>query len=134
MTHAARFLCAIAGLITLAGCQSQGQILASEEGVATQTAVRRGQFELGCPEATGSILSSNMLQPVLWGGEERAEYTIGVSGCGKRAVYVVVCPMGSTGCFAGAARGNFLFTDMDSTKRQARQDNRGSNQRYTQKN
>jgi hypothetical protein len=106
MTNARRFLVMMAGLLILAGCQSQGQILASEEGVATQTAVRRGQFELGCPEATGTILSSNMLQPVLWGGEERAEYTVGVSGCGKRSVYVVVCPLGSSGCFAGSARGN----------------------------
>jgi hypothetical protein len=99
-------LALLIGTAALAGCQSTGQILAGEEGVATQTAVRRGQFELGCPEATGTVLSSNMLQPVLWGGEERAEYTVGVSGCGKRAVYVVVCPLGSTGCFAGAARGN----------------------------
>ena len=110
MTNARLFLSAIAGLVTLAGCQSTGQIMASEKGVATQTAVRRGQFELSCPKATGTILSSNMLQPVLWGGEERAEYTVGVSGCGKRAVYVVVCPLGSTGCFAGAARGNSGIT------------------------
>jgi hypothetical protein len=106
MTYTRRLFSALAGALILAGCQSSGQILASEEGVATQTAVRRGQFELGCPEASGTILSSNMLQPVLWGGEERAEYTVGVSGCGKRAVYVVVCPLGSSGCFAGAARGN----------------------------
>lgn len=100
------FPAAAAVLLLLAGCQSTGQMLASDEAVATQTAVQRGRFELGCPEATGTVLSSNMLQPVLWGGEERAEYTVGVSGCGKRAVYVVICPMGSTGCFAGAARGN----------------------------
>jgi hypothetical protein len=106
MTHLQRVLALVIGTAILTGCQSQGQILAGEEGVATQTAVRRGQFELGCPEAAGTILSSNMLQPALWGGEERAEYTVGVSGCGKRAVYVVVCPLGSTGCFAGAARGN----------------------------
>ena len=106
MKHIPWLAAAIIGTATLSGCQSQGQILASEEGVATQTAVRRGQFELGCQEATGTILSSNMLQPVLWGGEERAEYTVGVSGCGKRAVYVVICPLGSSGCFAGAARGN----------------------------
>ena len=29
-----------------------------------------------------------MLQPVLWGGIEHAEYTIGVQGCGRRATYV----------------------------------------------
>ena len=99
------FPAVFAGLLLLAGCQSQGQILASDQDVAIQTAVQRGRFELGCPEATGSVLSSNMLQPVLWGGEERAEYTVGVSGCGKREVYVVVCPLASSGCFAGAAHG-----------------------------
>lgn len=91
-------------LLTVAGCQSQGQIIASDQELAIQAAERRGQFELSCPAATGSVLSSNMLQPVLWGGEERAEYTIGVTGCNKRAVYVVICPMGSTGCFAGDGR------------------------------
>ena len=100
------FLAGAGSLMVLAGCQSQSQILASEQAVATRTAERRGQFELGCPEAAGSVLSSNMLEPVLWGGEERAEYTVGISGCGKRAVYVVICPLGSSGCFAGAARGN----------------------------
>jgi hypothetical protein len=54
----------------------------------------------------GTILSSNMLQAVLWGGEERAEYTVGVTGCGKRSVYVVICPLESSGCFAGAAGDN----------------------------
>jgi len=49
-------------------------------------------------------LSSNVLQPVLWGGQERAEYTVGVSGCGKRATYVVVCALGSPSCFAAASR------------------------------
>jgi hypothetical protein len=93
-------------LLAVSGCQSQGKVLANDQDIAIQTAVRRGQFELGCPAATGSVLSSNMLQPVLWGGEERAEYSVGVSGCGKRAVYVVVCPMGSTGCFAASGRGN----------------------------
>ena len=100
------FLAALASVLVLAGCQSQGQILASEQGVAMQTALQRGRFELDCQQATGTVLSSNMLQPVLWGGQERAEYTVGVSGCGKRAVYVVICPLASSGCFAGAARGN----------------------------
>lgn len=99
-------LASLAGFTLLAGCQSQGQIMASKEGVAIQTAVRRGQFELGCDQATGTVLSSNMLQPALWGGEERSEYTVGVSGCGKRSVYIVVCPLGSSGCVAGASRGN----------------------------
>jgi hypothetical protein len=98
--------CGDGGLLNLSGCQPAGRILASEQGVALQTALHRGQFELNCPQATGTVLSSNMQQPVMWGGQERAEYTVGVSGCDKRAVYVVICPLGSSGCFAGAARGN----------------------------
>lgn len=97
---------AIVGLSILAGCQSQGQILAGDEDTATQAALRRGQFELNCPDAKASVLSSNMLQPILWRGVERAEYTVGVSGCGKRLTYIVICPLDSSNCFAGAARGN----------------------------
>lgn len=101
-----RLLFTMMTLVIMAGCQSQGQVLAGDQNVAVQTAERRGRFELSCPAATGTVLSSNMLQPVLWGGEERAEYSVGVTGCGKRAVYIVICPMGSTGCFAGSGRGN----------------------------
>jgi hypothetical protein len=94
---------ALAGL-ALAGCQSDAQILANEQAVAVQTATRRGQFEMGCPQATGTVLSSNLLQPVVWGGLERAEYTVGVEGCGLRKTYVVVCQLGSPACFAVAGR------------------------------
>lgn len=99
-----RPLLILSALLTVAGCQSQGQIIASDQELAIQAAVRRGQFELSCPAATGSVLSNNMLQPVLWGGEERAEYTVGITGCDKRTVYVVICPLSSTGCFAGVGR------------------------------
>ena len=92
--------------LALPGCQSSQQSLANEQDTALQTAVKRGQFELNCPSATGTVLSSDMLQPVLWRGTERAEYQIGVAGCGRRASYVVVCPMDSDGCVAGAARDN----------------------------
>jgi hypothetical protein len=93
----------LAGL-AVAGCQSDAQILASEQAVATQTATRRGQFELNCPQAKGTMLSSNLLQPVVWGGLERAEYTVGVEGCGQRKTYIVVCQLGSPACFAVSGR------------------------------
>jgi len=36
---------------------------------------------------------------------ERAEFTVGLTGCGKRNSYVVICPdNGSNSCFAGASR------------------------------
>ena len=97
------FLAPLAALI-VSGCQTQEQILRSDEGAATQVAVNRGRFELGCPQASGTILSSNVLQPVVWGGQERAEYTVGVAGCGQRKTYIVVCQLGSVSCFAAAGQ------------------------------
>jgi hypothetical protein len=83
------FIAILALMLVLTGCQST--YLAAEEGTARWVAVRRGQFEISCPDATGTVLSSNQLQPELYGGDERAEYTIGVAGCGRRAVYINVC-------------------------------------------
>lgn len=93
----------VAGLASV-GCQSDAQILANEQAVAQETALRRGQFELNCPAAKASVLSSNMLQPVAWRGIERAEYTVGVEGCGQRKTYVVVCQVGSPSCVAASGR------------------------------
>jgi hypothetical protein len=90
-------------LLALAGCETVTQMLDDDQAVATQAALRRGQFDLACPQATARLLSQDMLTPAMWGGYERAEYTLGVEGCGRRATYVVVCAVGSTSCFA--ARG-----------------------------
>jgi hypothetical protein len=95
----------LSGLAVLPGCQSQGQVVADAGDTATQTALRRGKFELGCPSATATVLSNEMLQPVLWGGRERVEYTIGVSGCSKKATYIVICPE-SDECFAASGQEN----------------------------
>lgn len=83
-------------LFSVAGCQTDAQILASEQETATQTALRRGQFELNCPQATATILSSNLLQP--GGGYMHAEYTVGVAGCGERRTYTVICRLGDSAC------------------------------------
>jgi hypothetical protein len=94
-----------------AGCVSQGQFLDGKQGMAMQTAVSRGQFEMNCPAATGTVLSREVVQPVLQGpllnGIQRAEYTVGVAGCGKRTTFVVVCPDEGDGCFA-TGPGRFL--------------------------
>jgi hypothetical protein len=86
------------------GCVSQGQFLDGKQGMAMQTAVTRGQFEMNCPGATGTVLSREVVQPVLQGpfmnGIQRAEYTVGVAGCGKRTTFVVICPDEGDGCFA----------------------------------
>ena len=103
MSHRRTFA-ALAGLLFVAGCQSSAQMLAAEQATASQTAERRGQFELNCPKVTTTVLSSSVLQPVLWGGRERAEYMIGVAGCEQRRTYVVVCALGTQDCFAAAGR------------------------------
>ena len=90
--------------LAAAGCMSQAQFLQSMQMNAMQTAVSRGQFEMNCPSATPTLISQEVVQPVLEGpyvnGIQRAEYTIGVAGCGQRKVFVVICPEGGTGCFA----------------------------------
>ncbi len=95
---------AAAGFV--AGCATPQQQLMQTQDQATMVAVRRGQFEMNCPTATGVVLSSVMLQPVAWGGVERAEYTVGVSGCGQKATYLVVCPEDTSGCVAASGQNN----------------------------
>jgi hypothetical protein len=92
----------------LYGCQSQQQMVDEMQSDATQVAKQRGRFELNCPTATASVLSKEMIQSEIvnprWAPPQRAEYTVGVSGCNKRATYLVVCAEGGTGCVAGGAR------------------------------
>ena len=97
---------ALAGLV-VAGCVTPAQFLDSKQGMAVHTAVVRGQFEMSCPTATGEVLSREVVQPPIqgpWvGGVQRAEYTVGVSGCDKKMVLTVICPDGGEGCFAAGA-------------------------------
>jgi hypothetical protein len=94
----------------LSACTTSAEYMQKLEPLAIQTAVNRGKFEMSCPEATGSVLSKDMLQPAFQGGfyarggPERAEYTIGVSGCGQRATYLVICPLDQSGCWSAGAR------------------------------
>jgi hypothetical protein len=92
--------------ILLSACASGPPFIDQIQPTAIDMAVRRGAFEMNCPAATGTLISSETVQPVsLRFGYERAEFTVGVSGCGKRNSYVVICPdNGSNSCFAGASR------------------------------
>ena len=105
-----RALMALAGLgLTLAGCATDQQMIASDQGNAMQAAVRRGRFDLSCPGATGTVLSNTLLQPVLWNGIERTEYSIGVEGCGQKVTYIVVCQVVSVSCVAVSGRNPAFF-------------------------
>lgn len=92
------------GVLFAMACQTQAQFLASKQDRALETALTRARFEMNCPDATGEVLSSEVVQPALQGpavaGIQRAEFTIGVAGCGQRSTYVVACPEGGEGCFA----------------------------------
>jgi hypothetical protein len=102
------FRFALLVMVNLAGCETTNQVLNDQAGVATQAALNRGRFDLSCPDARASVLSRDLINPVLNGpidqGVQRTEYTIGVSGCGKKATYITVCQVGSAGCVAGEGR------------------------------
>ncbi len=95
-------------LTVLCGCQSQQQMVDEMQTDAAQVAKQRGKFELNCPAATAQVLSKEMIQSEIvnprWAPPQRAEYTVGVSGCNKRATYLVVCAAGGTGCVAAGAQ------------------------------
>ena len=101
-----RKLSLLAGVM-LVGCASQSDFLDSKQNAAMDTAMARAKFEMNCPAAQGSVLSRQYIQAPMAGprmvevGTNRAEYTIGASGCGQRLTYVVVCSEGTSGCIAG---------------------------------
>ena len=102
-------LCAL--LIWIVGCSTQEDFLNSRQDAAMATAVQRGKFELQCSRLTGTILSRQDVDNVWYGrwggrhGANRAEFTIGVNGCGARRTYVVTCVESGEGCFARPGSG-----------------------------
>jgi hypothetical protein len=97
----------IAALISVSAC-STTPLTTQLQPMAMSYALQRARFAMNCPAATGTVLSSETVQPALNGplmmGTQRAQYTIGVSGCGQRQTMVVLCAQGGDGCFA--ANGN----------------------------
>ena len=103
-----RFGWAILLASAVAGCASGPPFIDQMQPEAISMAERRGQFEMNCPKVTAEVVSRETLQPVVqtfrYTGPQRAEYTIGVAGCGQRVLYVVMCPDNGSGCFAAGAR------------------------------
>ena len=84
--------------LVISACATEAQFLAQNAPSALNTALARGRFELNCPQASGTVLSQKVtyingigMGMAGGGGYEWTEYTIGVSGCGKRAVYETMC-------------------------------------------
>jgi len=84
-------LTAFMAIATLAGCQSNQQFLEQNQAAAMQTTMARAAFDLNCQDAKPTLISSKVSQPITAWGYERTEYTIGVRGCGKQAVYITWC-------------------------------------------
>lgn len=88
------------------GCMTQQQMLQQKQPTAVAAALQRGRFDLNCPAATGTVLSSDFIQPAIQGpwveGMTRVEYTVGVEGCGQRTTYIVICQEGTDTCFAAS--------------------------------
>ena len=107
-------LAAFAAVLAIAsGCVTEQQMLDQQQSVAVDTALRRARFEMDCPTATGTVLSSDFIQPAVQGGPwmgvqgvNRLEYTVGVEGCGKRTTLVVMCQQNSSTCFAANPGGD----------------------------
>lgn len=100
--------------LIISGCATEAQFLAQNAPSALNTALARGRFELNCPQATGTVLSQkvtyiNGLGMGMYGGGgyEWTEYTIGVRGCGKQAVYETMC-RDQDNCNAFANTGQIL--------------------------
>jgi hypothetical protein len=92
------------------GCTTT-PLTTTKEPMALDFALKRARFEMNCPGATGTVLSSETIEPPRAAGPrlqgvERAQFTVGVSGCEKRETLVVICADGADGCFAadGATR------------------------------
>ena len=99
--------------LLISACATEAQFLAQTAPSAMNTALTRGRFELNCPDATGTVLSKKMTYingvgiGMGGGGYEWGEYTIGVRGCGKSAVYETMC-RDQDNCNAFAGNGRIL--------------------------
>jgi hypothetical protein len=92
-------------LAGVAGCRSAAQQMDAQQEQAIETALQRVKLDMNCPSATAKVLSRELVAPIsMRFGVERAEYTVGVEGCGQRQTIVVVCPQDGSGCFAGGPR------------------------------
>lgn len=87
-----RWIPAVLATAVLGGCQTTDAYLNSNQQAALQTANSRGRFELNCQDIQTQVLSRKIIDPApMMGGMWRAEYTIGVRGCGRQVVYITIC-------------------------------------------
>jgi hypothetical protein len=96
----------IVTLITaLAGCASQTSRVDEMRPYAIKAAQQRGSAELDCPAATSQLLTKKEIEASQTTGwyeyPHHSEFTVEVTGCGKRKSYLVGCDWKQKGCEAG---------------------------------
>jgi dephospho-CoA kinase len=92
-------------LLACAGCASGPPFIDQMEPTATAKAETRARFDLDCPDAKGQVINREQLQPLVFSGPVRAQYTIGVTGCGKRTMVTVLCSDNGNQCVERGAAG-----------------------------
>jgi hypothetical protein len=85
-------------VLVVAGCASGPPFIDQMQPTATAKAEARARFDLNCPDAKGQVINREQLEPLIFGGPVRAQYTIGVAGCGKRTMVVVLCSENGNQC------------------------------------
>jgi len=97
--------CNTAIAMTLTGCASQTSRVDEMQPYAIKAAQQRGSSELDCSATTGNVITkkeSEASQTTGWYEyPHRSEFTIDVTGCGKRKSYLVGCDWRQKGCEAG---------------------------------
>jgi len=93
----------VAALVGISGCNTT-PLTTTLQPMAVDFALKRARFDMNCPTATAQVLNSETIQPparalMINQGPERAQYTIGVTGCGQRQTLQVLCAQGGDGCF-----------------------------------
>lgn len=86
MCKACMFIVLVAVLV-LPGCAAKSRLLEQKEPSAIAQTMVQARADLNCSQVTASVFSREMVMvPV-----PAARYGIGVSGCGKDALYTVTC-------------------------------------------
>lgn len=89
MNKQTSFLTALLLVAGLTGCVSEQQFLQQNRQAALDATLARAKFELNCADVTPSVLSSKVTR--IQYASQRTEYTIGVRGCARQALYITYC-------------------------------------------
>ena len=80
----------LAQALLLAGCISDGELVAENTGIARHVVHQRAVRDFACPTVRETVLQGQVTagQPL---GSLYSEYRIQAQGCGQEMVYVVLC-------------------------------------------